>query len=110
MHRRFLTGFVFAGVLAFSALVPAGCSQHRGPTVGADFVIRVAPPRRVNERRDRAPGRDYVWVSGYHRWQGQSYAWVAGRWERRPHPRARWEGPRYVRRQGGYIFVEGRWR
>jgi hypothetical protein len=97
MLRRFLTGFVFAGVLALSA-------------VAADVVIRIAPPRRMSERRDRPPGRNYVWVSGYHRWQGQSYVWVPGRWEQRPHARARWVAHRYVRRNGGWVFVEGHWR
>ena len=97
MFRRLLTGSILAGVLAFSA-------------VAADFVIRIAPPRRVAERRDRAPSRNHVWVSGYQRWEGQSYQWVPGRWEQRPHARARWVGHRYVRRGGGHVFVEGRWR
>jgi hypothetical protein len=97
MLRRFLTGFAFAGVLTFSA-------------VAADFVIRVAPPRAQSQRRDRSPGRNYVWISGYQSWQGHSYQWVPGRWERRPNPRARWVQHRYVRQGGGHVFVEGRWR
>ena len=97
MFRRLLTGSILAGVLAFSA-------------VAADFVIRIAPPRRVAERRDRAPSRNHVWVSGYQRWEGQSYQWVPGRWEQRPRPRARWVGHKYQRRNGGFVFVEGHWR
>ena len=97
MLRRFLTGFVLAGVLTFSA-------------VAADFVIRIAPPRAQRQVRGRAPGAGYVWIAGYQRWQGQSYQWVPGRWEQRPNPRARWVQPRYVRQGGGHVFVEGRWR
>jgi hypothetical protein len=97
MFRRFLTGVVFTGFLTFSA-------------VAADVIIRVAPPRRLSERRDRAPSRNHVWISGYQRWQGNSYQWTPGRWEQRPTPRARYVAPRYVRRGGGYVFVDGRWR
>jgi len=69
MVLRRLIGFVLAGGLAFS-------------TMAADIVVRIAPPRAVIERRAPAPGRGYVWVSGYHRWDGNAYAWTPGRWSR----------------------------
>ena len=90
-------GLVFAGALAFSAMA-------------AEIVIRVAPPRMVVERRGRAPSRNHVWIQGYHNWDGQRYVWVQGRWEQPPRARAHWVAHHYVRRNGGYVLVEGHWR
>jgi hypothetical protein len=56
-----------------------------------------------------APGPDYVWVAGYHRWQGNRYVWVAGRYERRPHANARFEPAHWEARPRGKVWVEGRW-
>ena len=90
-------GLVFAGALAFSA-------------VAADVIVRVAPPRIVVEHRGAPPSRTHVWISGYHRWDGNAYAWSPGRREAPPRPHARWEAHRWVRRNGGWVLVEGRWR
>ncbi len=92
-----LIGLVFAGALAFSA-------------AGADFVIRIAPPRAVSERRAPRPGRNYVWVSGYQSWNGNGYTWTPGRWEQPPRPRAHWVAHRYTHQKTGWVFVEGHWR
>ncbi len=93
-----LIGLVFAGALAFSA-------------GAADFVIRIAPPRAVYQRRPPPPGRNYVWISGYQSWNGNGYTWTQGRWEQPPRARAKWVGHRYTRqRGGGWIFVQGHWR
>jgi hypothetical protein len=97
MALKRLVGLVFAGALAFSA-------------VAADVVVRVAPPRAVIERRGPAPGRNHVWIEGYHRWDGNTHVWIPGRWEQPPRPRARWVAHRWVRRGGGWVFVEGHWR
>ena len=75
-----------------------------------DVIVRVAPPRAVVEHRSSRPGRDYVWVNGYHRWDGHRHEWVEGRWERPPHAGGRWVQHRWVRREGGWVFVEGHWR
>jgi hypothetical protein len=97
MLLKRVIGLVFAGGLAFSALA-------------ADVVVRIAPPRVVVERRGRPPSRDHVWVSGYHRWDGNAYNWNPGRWEQPPRPHARWVAHRWVHRNGGYVLVEGHWR
>jgi hypothetical protein len=97
MRNKFI-GLVFAGLLA------------AGSGFATDVVIRIAPPRVVVEKRGHAPGRDFVWINGYHRWDGNAYRWESGRWERRPRPNARWEQHRWVHRNGGYVFVEGHWR
>jgi hypothetical protein len=97
MSFKPLLGFVFAGALAFSA-------------AAADVVIRVAPPHAIVERRGPAPSRNHVWVSGYHRWDGNAYAWTPGRWEQPSQPRRRWVAHRYVHQKGGWVLVEGHWR
>jgi len=76
----------------------------------AEVVIRVGPPPPVVERRGPAPGRGFVWVDGYQRWDGRAYAWERGRWVRPPRPHARWVRPRWVHRRHGWVFIEGRWR
>ncbi len=97
MVFRRLIGLVFAGGLVFSA-------------AAADIVVHIAPPHIRVERRSRRPGADYVWVSGYHRWENNAYAWTPGRWEQPPRPHAHWVAHRWTRRQGGWVMVEGHWR
>jgi hypothetical protein len=97
MVLKRLIGFAFAAALTFSA-------------AAADIVVRIRPPRAVSERRTRPPSRNHVWVSGYHRWDGNAYAWSPGRWEQRPHSRARWVAHRWMRQRGAWVFVEGHWR
>jgi hypothetical protein len=96
MLRAGLIGLVLAGALAFNAF--------------AEVVVRVRPPAAVVERRVVAPGPGYVWIAGYHRWDGAAYAWVPGRWELPPRRHARWVAHRWVHGHGGWTFVEGRWR
>jgi hypothetical protein len=99
MFLKRLIGLVFAGVLVFSA-------------ASAQIVVRIGPPRAQYERRAPRPSRNHVWVSGYHRWDGNSnaYAWTPGRWEQRPNPRARWQAHRWTHTRNGWVLQEGHWR
>jgi hypothetical protein len=97
MVLKRLIGLVFAGALVFSAL-------------GDDFVVRVRPPHAVYETRGPRPSRDHVWVSGYHRWDGNAYAWNEGRWEQPPRRHARWVAHRWNHQRGGWVLVDGHWR
>ena len=76
----------------------------------AQVLVRVGPPAPIVERRGPAPGPGYVWIDGYHRYEGGRYVWTPGRWDRPPHPGARWEAARWEHRHGGYVFHEGHWR
>jgi hypothetical protein len=76
----------------------------------AQVVIRVGPPAPVVEHPGPPPEHGFIWIGGYHRWDGAHYIWVPGRYERPPHPGAHWVAHRYVRRNGGWVFVEGHWR
>jgi WXXGXW repeat (2 copies) len=76
----------------------------------AEVVVRIAPPHAIVEHRSPSPGRDYVWIGGFHNWDGNRYVWVPGRWDRPPHAHGRWEAHRWVKRNGGWVMVEGHWR
>ncbi len=80
------------------------------PPPGAMFVAVGPPAYYQAEAIGVAPGPGYVFVRGYWEWGGAAYRWVPGRWEARPHPRARWEEGRWRRARGGWYWVPGRWR
>jgi hypothetical protein len=96
MILKRVIGLVFAGALAFSAMA-------------GEIVIRLAPPRMVIEKRGTPPSRNHVWIQGYHNWDGEHYTWVQGRWEQPPRAHAKWVAHHYVRRNGGYVMVDGHW-
>ena len=97
MVKKIISGMILAAGLAVSASA-------------ADVYVRIGPPRPIVERRPISPARGYVWVPGYHNWDGRSYVWVAGRWEQPPRARARWQKHHWVKQRGGWVLVEGRWR
>jgi hypothetical protein len=92
-------------VLTGSVLAAPACASPRGRV-----YVRLGPPAPIVEARVVAPGPGYVWVSGYHAWNGRAYAWVPGRWARPPRPRAVWVPAHWQRDRRGWFLVEGRWR
>jgi len=74
------------------------------------IYVRIRPPIAVREVRPVAPGAGYVWVPGYHRWDGNAYVWNNGRWEQPPRRRARWVNGSWVHNRRGYYWNDGRWR
>jgi hypothetical protein len=76
----------------------------------AQVVIRIGPPAPIVERRPPPPDRGYVWIDGYHRYEGGQYIWTPGRWDRPPHPGAHWVAHRWVHRGDHWVLVEGHWR
>jgi hypothetical protein len=97
MFRSTLLGVVLAGGLAFQVSA-------------ADVVVKIAPPHAIVEKRGEPPEAGFVWIDGYHRWDGNAYVWVPGRWEKPPRPHAVWVAHKWVKRGGGYVLVEGRWK
>jgi len=61
-----------------------GAALGIGTASAAEVVVRVAPPRAIVESRPARPGPHYVWINGYHRWDGNAYRWEGGRWEAPP--------------------------
>jgi hypothetical protein len=76
----------------------------------AGVRIVIAPPAPIVETRPPMPERGYVWVDGYHRWEGDHYVWTPGHWERPPHEHAHWVAHRWVHRHGEWVLIEGHWR
>jgi len=76
----------------------------------AQVVIRVGPPAPIVETRGPRPDRGYVWIGGYHRYDGGRYIWTPGRWDRPPHPGGVWVAHHWVHRHGEWVLIEGHWR
>jgi hypothetical protein len=107
------SGYVFVDGYWQDATPVRGVSVGVGVAVGGgarEVVVVQAPPA---PRREAIPGRipaGYVWVGGYWAWHDGRHFWVAGHLERPPHARAVWVEPRWERRGGSYVFIEGVWR
>jgi hypothetical protein len=98
MLKKILMGSAFGVLLSVGAVL------------AEEVIVRVRPPAAVVETHPARPGPRFVWIAGYHSWNGSAYAWVPGRWERPPRPGARWVAHKWVRRNGGWVLQEGRWR
>ena len=58
-------------VLLALTLLPAASFAQVG------VVVRVGPPAPIVEHYGPPPHPGYVWIAGYHRWDGARYVWVA---------------------------------
>jgi hypothetical protein len=87
-----------------------GLSLSRPVDAAVRVYVNVAPPPLIVETRPPAPGPLYVWVGGYHRWDGRAYVWVPGRWVVPPRRHGRWVPGHWVRHRRGWFWVEGHWR
>jgi hypothetical protein len=97
---------LFASTVLAAGVLLGGCAVHGGAIV----YVPNGPPTVVAEVTTTSPGGGYVWVPGYHSWNGSAYVWVGGRWERPPHGRAHWEAGRWQHGQHGWYWRDGRWR
>jgi hypothetical protein len=76
----------------------------------AQVAIRIGPPPPVVEHYGPPPRPGWVWVGGFHRWDGARYVWVAGHYAAPPRPGVRWVPDGYYRRGGQYYYRHGYWR
>jgi hypothetical protein len=90
--------------LALASLTAGGCASGYGEVYVAD-----EPPAAIVEVEGVAPGPDFVWIGGFHRWDGHHYVWNAGRWERPPCANASWEAGRWEHTPRGWHWTDGRW-
>jgi hypothetical protein len=95
-----------------------GCSCHAETGGGyyapppQETVYEQEPPPApapIVEVQPASPGAEYVWIGGYHRWDGHAYVWVHGRYDRRPHRDAHWAPAHWEARGHAHVWVEGRW-
>jgi hypothetical protein len=90
-----------------SATFLGGCVATAPPDA---VYVDGAPPAAQVEVIGVAPGPDFVWIRGYHRWSGNSYVWAPGRWERRPRAGAVWVDGRWRHARRGWFWTNGHWR
>jgi hypothetical protein len=115
--RRWIVGtsLVAALSLATSAYAwPLGLPFPRPPFLHSGLTARVyvplPPPLPVVSVRPAPPAPGFVWVSGYHRWDGRGYVWVPGHWSRPPYAHARYSRATWRHDRRGWYFVAGTWR
>jgi hypothetical protein len=76
----------------------------------AQVVVRIGPPAPIHEHYGPPPHPGYVWIAGYHRWDGNRYVWAPGHYDRPPRRGAVWVPHRWVHRHDGWVLNEGHWR
>jgi len=72
-------------------------------------IVEVAPPPLRVEVTVARPGPAHVWARGYWDWDGDSWAWVPGRWVLAPAAGASWVPARYARLSRGWRYVPAHW-
>ncbi len=97
MLKRVVLGSVFGLLLA------VGAAQGQ-------IVVRIGPPPPPVVVIPRSPGPRYVWMDGYHRYDGRGYVWVPGRYVIPPRRGVVWVPGRWNHRRGGYYWRNGYWR
>ena len=119
--NQFTRSAALSALSAMFALSVMGCSVETGAAVGGpppppppagEVVVEndpPPPPPPEQEAVPASPGPEYVWIGGYHRWDGHRYVWMRGRYDRRPHANARWTAAHWEARGRGHVWVEGRW-
>jgi hypothetical protein len=100
--------------LLAASWLATGCYVHTGaavPVAEADVVVAdpPPPPPPVVEYVPPPPTVGVVWVAGYHRWNGHGYVWQRGRYDRPPHPRARYIPGHWQMRGRGRLWINGHW-
>jgi len=94
-----------AWLLGTTIMLSAACA----PTT-AHVYVSSAPPVPVYEVRGVPPGPGYVWIEGYHHWNGRAYVWTPGRWAPPPRAYSSWVPGRWVHDRHGWYYVQGHWR
>ena len=82
-------------------------------TVGAanaQIVVRIGPPPPRPVEVVPAPRPGWVWVPGFHRWNGRRYVWVRGHYAHAPREGAVWVPGEWREERGGHVWHEGYWR
>jgi hypothetical protein len=102
---RIVKSTAAALLVSATLTVSSACAAPQGRV-----YVRVGPPAPIVETRVVAPGPGYVWVPGYHRWDGRAYVWVPGVWQRPPHGHAHWVPAHWVHDRHGWYVVNGHWR
>src|SRR5262249_2291356 len=103
MANRKTTG-LFLVVALISVLSACAARERRV------VYVTSPPPPPVVESVTVSPGPAFVWLAGYHTWNGSAYVWVPGHWERRPEGRREWVPGHWGHDRHGWYWVPGHWR
>jgi hypothetical protein len=109
---RVIAAGLLGGALVISAAaqVPPAPPPPPLPDEIRATVVGVAPPPiRVESVTVARPGTAYVWARGYWDWDGDSWAWIPGRWVSTPVAGAAWVPARYTRVSTGWRYVPAHW-
>jgi hypothetical protein len=96
---------VAATLMLAAALASSGCASAPPNVV----YVPVAPPKPFEETRGVSPGAAYVWTPGYYRWDGSTYIWIDGGWQRPPRAGSTWVSGTWKHSSKGWYWVDGRW-
>ncbi len=101
-----------AAVLSLVAAM-GGCvftgNRSSGGLVSVMFITREPPAERAEVVSVR-PSEESVWIGGHWSGRGNSYVWVAGRWQRPDAGTKEWENGKWVHEPRGWYYSEGHWR
>ncbi|MDQ5859043.1 MAG: YXWGXW repeat-containing protein [Acidobacteriota bacterium] len=101
-----------AAFLTAALAAPAAAQLPPPPPLPDEIrprIVAVAPPALRVEAVVARPGPTHVWARGYWDWDGDSWAWVPGRWAVGPTRAASWMPARYERVSSGWEYVPAHW-
>jgi len=69
------------------------------------------PPAPLPEVVPPPPFYGAVWIPGHWRWEpgAANFVWLHGHYAEPPRPRAAWAPGRWIERNNGWVWEEGRW-
>ncbi len=106
---KILAAAFLTAVLAVPAAAQPAPPPPPLPDEVRPMIVVVAPPPLRVETVVARPGPEYVRARGYWDWDGDSWAWVPGRWAVGPTRTASWVPARYERVSSGWQYVPGHW-
>jgi WXXGXW repeat (2 copies) len=81
----------------------------RDVAAGQTTTAPSAPPPPPTEVAPPAPTAAVIWVPGFWQWSGSAWVWIAGSYQLRPSPHARWRPAEWHLRGALHVLVPGGW-
>lgn len=106
-----LTAPAFADQLTIEKRTITRETPASGSTVSTEIIAPDPPPPPQAEVPPPPPGPGVAWIPGHWGWQpaGHTYAWVHGSYREPPRAEAHWVPGRFVERNDGWMWEDGRW-
>ncbi len=110
MFRKLIVPMLVPAALATALLAVPTSSASAQAVVARAYITVAAPPAAIVETVPVRPGAAYVWIGGYHRWDGRRYVWAPGYWGLPPRGRTVWVPGRWAYERRGWYWTGGYWR